>query len=146
MCWWHVAISWKPPVLCMRSLTGNFTSDIRYFFPNLWIFQSNCRALIVTYLQRFTRTFWTTRLPWGGLKKGFFVVVVVLNHVVLVVLLGKFFEFHEKTFTALLAEQRVHEIGGIQTLSTKFMEINSVCPRNYWNFQQRLLCCICIPF
>ena len=40
--------------------------------------------------------------------------------------------------------QFVHEISGIQSLSTKLVEIITVCRQNWWNFQWRVLCCICI--
>ena len=69
--------------------------------------------------------FLTARLRWRGLRNGLFVVVV------LVVVLGKLFWIPRKkwTYTVLLSEQRVHEISGVQSWSTKLVEINSVCPR-----------------
>ena len=75
----------------------------------------------------FCENFLTARLRWRGLRNGLFVIVVVLA-----VVLGKRFWIPRKkwTYTALLAEQRVNEISGTQSLSTKLMEINTVCPRN----------------
>ena len=72
-------------------------------------------------------TFLTARLRWRGLRNGLFVVVAL----VVLVVLGKLFPIPRKkwTFTALLAEQRVHEISGLLSLSTKLVDFRA-CPRN----------------
>ena len=69
----------------------------------------------------------TARLRWRSLRNGLFVVVVV--DAVLFLVFEKLFWIPWKkcTFNSLLAEQRVHEISRIQSLSTKFVEINAVC-------------------
>ena len=61
-----------------------------------------------------------------GPKRSFVVLVVVV--VVPVVVLGKpLITRKKRTFFAMLAEQHVHEISGIQIASTKLMEFK-VCP------------------
>ena len=59
---------------------------------------------------------------------GLFVVVVL---VLVLVVLGKLFPIPRKkwTFTALLAEQHVHEISGLQSLFRKLVEFRAR-PRN----------------
>ena len=70
------------------------------------------------------QSFLTARLRRSGLRNGLFVVVVVL---------GKLFPIPRKKwiYDALLTEQRVHEISGLQTLSTKSVDFK-FCPRNKW--------------
>ena len=72
--------------------------------------------------------FLTSRLRWRGLKNGLFIVVIVIR----VLVRWKLIWIPRKKwiFIALLAELRVHEISGIQSLSMKFVEISAVCPRN----------------
>ena len=50
----------------------------------------------------------------------------------LLLFLENFFLIPRKkwTYTVLLAGQRVNEISGVQSWSTKLVEINSVCPRS----------------
>ena len=61
-------------------------------------------------------------LSRGLFRNGLFVVVLVL---------GKLFPIPRTkwTFTALLAEHRVHEISGLKSLSTKLVDFRDF-PRN----------------
>ena len=96
-----------------RKFAPSSSGKSRKVLPLFWTFFKDHHWRLFFYL--------TARFRWRSLRNGLFVVVV----------LGKLFWIPRKrwTFTALLADQRVHKISALQCLTTKLVDFRG-CPRN----------------